>query len=78
MLVHFTRSKDTDTSAELHSGGTTIKPVTEAKYLGVIFDKELSFKSHVDSIVKKGTKFGLAIAGIARSRWGAGFKYLRT
>ena len=32
---------------------TTIKEVNKIKFLGVIFDKKLSFESHVDYLCKK-------------------------
>ena len=41
------------------------------------FDQNLKFKSHLDQVVKKGTKFGVAIAGIAKSTWGPEYKYLK-
>ena len=50
---------------------------TEGKYLGVIFDQKLKFRAHVKQIVAKGTKHALTISGIAKSRWGPEFKYLR-
>lgn len=55
----------------------TIQPSTEAKYLGVTFDQKLKFRTQAEKIVAKGTKHVSAIAGIARSRWGPEFKYLR-
>ena len=47
------------------------------KYLGVIFDQDLKFRTHTNQAVKKGTQFGLAIGSIARATWGAPFQYLR-
>lgn len=77
VLIHFTRNKATNTDASITVDGITIHPADEAKYLGVIFDNDLKYRAHVDQIVKKGTKFALAIAGIAKSTWGAKFKHLR-
>jgi hypothetical protein len=54
-----------------------IPPSKEGKYLRVIFDQDLKFRAQTDLAVKKGTQFGLAIAGIARAKWGAPFPYLR-
>ena len=58
-------------------GRTTIHPSTEAKYLGVTFDQKLKFRTHIEQIVAKATKYALAVAGIAKSRWGPEFKCLR-
>ena len=40
-LIHFTRNRNIKTDAAVNIDGTTITPSKEAKYLGVIFDKEL-------------------------------------
>jgi len=58
-------------------GGTMIHPSPEAKYLGVTFDCKLKFHSHIDQLVAKGTKYALAISGIAKSKWGPEFNHLR-
>ena len=47
VLVHFTRNRNQATDAPVLAGSTTINPSREAKYLGVIFDQELRFKSHL-------------------------------
>ena|SRR5437762_3280752 len=44
--------------------------------LGVIFDKGLRFKQHLQYVAKKGAKFALALSGIAKATWGAQFQYL--
>src|SRR5579859_7734998 len=77
ILIHFTRNRKAKTDASICTEGTTINPSKEAKYLGVILDQNLKFRSHTDQAVKKGTQFGLAIGSIARATWGAPFKYLR-
>jgi hypothetical protein len=55
----------------------TIKPTNEAKYLGVIFDKKLQFKEHLQYIVKKGTRAAMALSSIAKNSWGVQYKYMR-
>src|SRR5204862_364122 len=55
ILVHFTHNHNQATNAAITIGNVTIEPSNEAKYLGVIFDKELQFKTH-QYIIKKGTK----------------------
>ena len=39
------------------------------KYLGVIFDQELRFKSHLQYIIKNGTDAALVLARIAKAGW---------
>ena len=56
--------------------GNTIHPSPEAKYLGAIFDQKLKFRTHIEQVAK-GIKYVIAIAGIAKSKWGPEFKYLR-
>jgi ribonuclease HI len=77
MLIHFTRNSRLDVTAEIRLNNTTITPVKEARYLGVIFDQKLKFRSHLDHATKKGTKFALALSSIARITWGTSFKYAR-
>jgi hypothetical protein len=77
ILVHFTRNKRQTTNASISIAGTTIKPTDEARYLGVIFDKELRFKTHVQYAVKKGTSAALALSSIGRTTWGASHQQIR-
>ena len=77
VLIHFTRITSAQMEASVKIAGATIYPSSEAKYLGVIFDRKLKFHSHVKQIMAKRTKYALAIAGIAKSKWGSEFKYLR-
>ena len=77
ILIHFTRNSSVKTEASVIIDKTRIQPSTEGKYLGIIFDQKLKFHAHVKQVVAKGTKYTLAISGIAKSRWGPEFKYLR-
>ena len=77
ILVHFTRNRRMETKASVTINGVTIKPSNEAKYLGVIFDQELRFKSHLQHVVKKGTNAAMALSSIAKSTWGAPYTYVR-
>jgi len=76
ILVHYTRNKRMKTQASVTTNGVTIKPSNEAKYLGVIFDQELRFKSHVQYAIKKGTNAAMALSSIAKCTWGAPYKYV--
>ena len=77
MLMHFTRNTRHDVTADIKLNDTTILPGKEARYLGVIFDQKLKFHSHLDYVIKKGTKFALALSSVARITWGTPFKYMR-
>ena len=57
--------------------GTQSNPSTEARYLGVILDQQLRFKSHLQQAVKKGTNAALALSSIAKCSWGAPYEHVR-
>ena len=73
VLIHFSRTQS-DLKASVTVDGTTIQPSSEARYLCVTFNRSLKFRSHISQIV---TNYALAIAGIAKSKWGPEFKYLK-
>jgi hypothetical protein len=45
--VYYTRNKWKQTNASVTINGVTIEPTKEVKYLKIIFDQELRFKSHI-------------------------------
>jgi len=77
ILIHFTRNKNLETKAPITINGTNVNPSCEAKYLGVIFDKELRYHAHLRHVVKKGTSAAMALFSIAKSSWGAPYRYIR-
>jgi ribonuclease HI len=77
VLIHFTKSRSRHTAAHIDIGDTMIKPANEAKYLGVIFDRKLSFKHHTQYAAKKGTSLALAMSRIAKCTWGAAYQQTR-
>src|SRR5262249_54753133 len=66
VLVHYTRNRNKTTSAAITINNTRIGASEHAKYLGVVFDKQLRFKQHMMQVVKKGMSAAVALAGIAR------------
>jgi hypothetical protein len=50
---------------------------TCAPFLGVIFDQELRFNSHLQLAVKKGPEATLALSSITKTGWGIHYKYAR-
>jgi ribonuclease HI len=77
ILIHYARNRRARSNASVTINGVTIEPSKEAKYLGVIFDQELCFKSHLQHIVKKGTNAAMAFSSVAKTTWGAPFRHVR-
>jgi Reverse transcriptase (RNA-dependent DNA polymerase)/Endonuclease-reverse transcriptase len=77
ILIHFTRNPHKTTRAAVTINGTKTPPSDEAKYLGVILDKQLRFKAHMQYAIKKGTNAALALNSIGKATWGAPYKYIR-
>ncbi|THC94016.1 hypothetical protein EYZ11_006525 [Aspergillus tanneri] len=69
-LIHFTRKKDEQTRGQLAMQGATIKPSATAKLLGVVWDRELRWKEHVQQAVKQATKANIALGGLRHLRPG--------
>jgi hypothetical protein len=63
--------------ASITINGITIRPSDEVKYLGIVFDQELRFKSHLQHIIKKGANVAMALSSIAKSAWRAPYRYIR-
>jgi len=74
VLMHFTRNSHRKTTAALDIAGIPINPADHARYLGVIFNKQLRFKKHIQYIAKRGTKFSYTVARISNSVWGATYQ----
>src|SRR5213075_1942600 len=76
VLVHFTRNNRLKTDASITVNRSKVTPSDEAKYLGVVFDRGLRFGSHLQLLVKRGTNAAMALASIAKSSWGAPYRYV--
>jgi hypothetical protein len=63
-LIHFTRSKRQHGVGQITMGGKTIKPTDTAKLLGVVFNKEMRWKKHVQQAVKRATQVNIALGGL--------------
>ena len=66
VLIHFTHNFRQTTTALVKINQVIIEPAEEAKYLGVIFDKTLKFKTHLQHLIKKGTSAAMALSSIAK------------
>ena len=55
-IVIFNRPKRDRGEVKVNVGKQVVNNVTEAKYLGVTLDEDLTFKTHMENLVKKGKK----------------------
>lgn len=70
-LTHFTRSRTRfDTEKEIETEWGNIVPKTTCKYLGVVMDQKLYWKSHIEEIRRKVSKSVNALASLGSSTWG--------
>ncbi len=67
-LIHLTRSKKQQNVGQITMNGKIIKPTNTAKLLGVIFDKEMRWKEHVQQAVKRATRVNIALGGLRHLR----------
>ncbi|THC88360.1 hypothetical protein EYZ11_012191 [Aspergillus tanneri] len=67
-LIHLTRNKREHGVGQIIINGKVIKPADTAKLLGVIFDKEMRWKDHVQQAVKRATKVNIALGGLRHLR----------
>ena len=76
-LIDFAHRSSPKAKATLQLPQRQIEPSTSAKYLGVILDQNLTWKTHQAYAVEKGTKWAAQIRRIARPAWGITPKYAR-
>ncbi|XP_024085694.1 uncharacterized protein LOC106673621 [Cimex lectularius] len=69
-LIHFTRKKSEQAKGRLVIQGVAIEPSATAKLLGVVCDRELRWKEHVQQAVNRATKANIALAGLRHLRPG--------
>lgn len=67
-LIHLTRSKKELGTGHIIMNGKAIKPSDTAKLLGVIFDKKMRWKEHVQQAIKRATKVNIALGGLRHLR----------
>ena len=76
-LIDFAHSQNNKKSETLHLPQITVEPVSSAKYLGVIFDRNLNWKAQQAYAIGKGMKWTNQIRRIAKTTWGITPKYAR-
>ncbi len=67
-LIHFTRKKGEYLEGQIVLNGTAVRPSPTAKLLGVVFDRELRWKEHVQQAIKRATKTTIALCGLRHLR----------
>jgi hypothetical protein len=69
-LTHFTRSRTRfDVEQEVETEWGNIMPKTTCKYLEVVMDHKLDWKSHIKKIRRKASKSVNALASLGSSTW---------
>lgn len=63
-LIHLTRKKGGPLDGQVIMNGTAVLPSTTAKLLGVVFDRELRWKEHVQQAIKRATNTTIALSGL--------------
>ena len=71
VCIHFCNQRKLHPDPTLTLYGAQIPVVTQAKFLGVIFDSKLNFKAHIDYVRKKCDKAINLLKVIAKMDWGA-------
>ena len=71
VCMHFCNKRNPHPEPSLKLYNTEIPVVTEAKFLGVIFDSKLSFKAHIAYLKKKCLKAMNLLRVVAHTDWGA-------
>ena len=74
--MHLCNLRGVHPDPELYLDKTKIEVVSEFKFLGVIFDRKLSFLPHITALKKKCKKALNLLKVVAHSEWGADRKVL--
>jgi ribonuclease HI len=69
--VHFCRKRGIHPDPDIHFSGQNIEVVSEAKFLGIIFDNKLTFRSHIAHLKKKCTRNLNILKVLSNTSWGA-------
>ena len=56
---------------------SNIQLVNEIKYLGVILDRRLTFRSHLDHVASKASKLLAILSSVTRPTWGLNTSLLK-
>jgi hypothetical protein len=67
-LIHLTRKKGEHLDGQISFDGADVKPSPTAKLLGIVFDRGLRWKEHVQQTIKRATKTTIALSGLRHLR----------
>lgn len=56
IIFPFNKSRRRTPTIDVNSDSKTIQPMDSVSYLGIVFDKKLSFKNHIDAAINKTNK----------------------
>jgi hypothetical protein len=76
-LIHFHRKRQTPQCSVTLPNGTTIQPSSVVRWLGVFFDRKLSFKAHVDRKIASATRALQMTSRLKTSEWGLSSQHMR-
>lgn len=76
-LIHFCRTEKLYAPLPININGQSIAASDSAKYLGIVVDRKLKWKEHVEAAIAKGTKAVLAVARLTRPTFGMPHRFVR-
>ena len=76
ICTHFTKSRKIFADPELYINGAKIQVKNEVKFLGVFFDKKLTFAPHIKYLKNKCLKAMNLLKVVSRTDWGGDRKVL--
>jgi ribonuclease HI len=76
-LIHFHRQRHSPQCSVTLPNGTIIKPSPVVRWLGVFFDRKLSFKAHVDKKTASASRALQMTSRLKTSEWGLSSQHLR-
>jgi hypothetical protein len=76
-LINFVHSRNTAESPALQLPHKSIQPSESTKYLGIIVNRNLTWKAQQSYVVEKGTKWAVQIRRLTQPSWGITPKYTK-
>jgi len=74
--MHFWKGRGAIDDPQLFLNGNRIKAVNETRFLGLIFDRRLTFQSHIKDLKKRCLKSLDVLKVVGHTDWGADRKVL--
>jgi hypothetical protein len=77
MLISLRKLKERNKIA-IYLNNKPIQQVQRLKYLGIVFDRKLTFKDHINHVTSKCTKRIFSLSKAAKLNWGLNYKAMKT